>query len=132
MSRLNEQQVNQQLEQELLSFYNTVYTRPVPKGFIQLFKDAVFHSAPISHQIFIRKIREIVLKQEGELLTGEVGIITNVINSAPLDWLYADFELAMDTHAEIEKLTIDYNSDVMAFKKSIRNKKKHVNAINFP
>ena len=123
MSRLNEQQVNQQLNDELLSFYNTLYTRPVPSGFVQLFKDAVFHSAPISHQIHIKKVRAILSRKENELLTGEIGIMTNTINAAPMDWLYADFNLAMDTHEKIEQLTIDYNSDVTVFKQSLEKKR---------
>jgi len=123
MSRLNEQQVNQQLNDELLSFYNTLYTRPVPKGFVQLFKDAVFHSAPISHQIFIVKVRAIISRKESELLTGEIGMMTNAINGVSMNRLYENFELALDTHEQIEQLTRDYNSDVMAFKQSLEKKR---------
>lgn len=124
MSRLTEQQIDQQLENELLSFYNTVYTRSVPKGIITLFKDAIFHAAPKSHQIHVAKIRAIIARNESELLTGEVGMITNVLIDTPLDWVHADFDRALDTLEDIQKLTIEYNQDVSVFKKALDNKRR--------
>lgn len=122
--RLNQQQIDKQLQQEMVSFYNTVYTRPMPSNLISLFKDAIFHAVPIAHQIHVQSIKNILSKKVFELMTGEVGIIVNVINATPFDYLYPDLEEALKTHSEIEKLVIAYNQDVAVFKQSQDKKRR--------
>ncbi len=87
MSRLTEKEISLQLDQELLSFYNSRYEEEVPKDIIKLFKDALFHATPQSHQLHVSKLRSIFAKKESELTVGEVGGMVNVLMATPLDWL---------------------------------------------
>jgi len=124
MSRLSQQEVDQQLEAELTAFYNADYADFVPAGLIQIFKDAIFATAPIKHQIHVAKLRRIFESKETELITGDIGLIVNVINSTRLDWLYTDIESALNMHEKIEGLAIRYNTDVAMFKKSLDTKRR--------
>lgn len=132
MSRLNEQQINEQLNNKLLKYYNSPYIGEVPKGIINYFKEALFTSAPINHQIHVIKIRQIVNKKESELLIGEVGMISKTLVGCPMYLIYKDFDEAMDYHEGVEKLTIKYNADLDNFQKSLEKERMALNQLANP
>lgn len=120
---MTENEINKDLDNELLSFYNAPYDGEIFPNAIALFKKAVFCSPPISHQIHVSKLRDIFSKKEDELLVGEVGMIINSILALPPEKLFKNSAKFLDTLEKIEKIFIAYNSSVDKEKKRLERKR---------
>lgn len=124
MPRMTERDVNIQLDKELVDFTNSRYDGEVPAGFITIFADALFHSAPISHQIHTKSLRALLAKKESDLVVGEVGSMTKVLLNTPLDWIFTDLGQALDYLEDLEKVTIEHNTKLAEFRKYLDTKRK--------
>lgn len=121
--RLTAQQIDQQIKDERTAHLNSVYPKPIPKGFVSLFRDAIFTMPPNDHQIHAAVIKSIIAKKEHELTFGEVGGMQNLIVRTPLSYLYPTIEDALKHYEQIEKLVIEYNMDNADYEKGLNKKR---------
>lgn len=127
MNRLDQQQIEDQLNQERLKFYTGPYTGlvPIPKNLMDVFKDALYYGAPpIKHQMLIASMKGIVNKKIHELNFMEVGSMTNVINNTGWSKIYPDVLTAIESHEKIEEFTRNYNVIVGEFNKKLEKKRQ--------
>ena len=125
MSRLNQQKVEEQINEERLKFYKSAYVGEVaiPKNILVLFRDALFFGTPpIEHQIHVASIRRILGKKTHDLTVAEIGSIINVVAGTSFSKIYEDLNQALDSHEAIEKFIRHYNDNVAVFNKALDKK----------
>jgi hypothetical protein len=121
---MTENDIQKELNKDLLNFYNQPYEGELPKNVIELFRMAMFHVAPMKHQVHTIKIRDIFAKKVNELLFGEVGIVLKaIIETAPVK-MYVSMEDFLKSQEVLEKLYIQYNSTVEDFSKRQERKRR--------
>lgn len=120
---MTEKEINKDLDNELLSFYNMKYEGELFPNAIGLFKKAIFLSPPMAQQIHVSKIRSLLDKKEDELLFGEVGLIINCILSIPPEKLYKNINKYLESQEKIEKIFIAYNAAVNEEQKRLNRKR---------
>lgn len=121
---MNENEIQKELNKDLLNFYNKPYEGELPKNVIELFRMAMFHVAPMTHQVHTIKIRNIFAKKANELLFGEVGIVLKaIIETAPVK-MYVSMDDFLKSQEVLEKLYIQYNSTVEDFSKRQERKRR--------
>lgn len=121
---MTDNEIQKEMNKDLLNFYNTPYKGELPKNLIELFRMAMFQVAPVTHQVHVIKIKDIFNKKADELLFGEVGIILKAVIATPPVKIYVSMADFLKSQEVLEKLYIQYNTDVEEFSKRQDRKRR--------
>lgn len=118
MSNLTVEQIEATIQAEYSKYYNSPFLledgTQLPSDLTDIFKTAIKKISPQLHQVYAKKIREIINKRLEDLTFLEVGMMVNVILGIELERLYPNLELEemLDKHEYFEKIQISYNKQV--------------------
>lgn len=123
---MTEKDVDQQIGKEYNAFYTSVYDGIIaaPEDLIERFKKALFYIAPAAHQIYGRKMKELVDKEIKNLTWVEVGVLMNTISEVPFHYLYTNLEEAIDKVMYMEEFKVEYSRVVSELDAKMRKKKE--------
>lgn len=121
-----EQEIDRQIAGDYKRFYDAVYDGKLPDDLVERFKKVLMALAPGTHMARMDVCKGIISKKPYDLTNLEVGVVINLIFTAPFDKIYDTIEEAIDCNMELEKVRNGYNLAVDQMQKVLSGKKERL------